>query len=153
MRNPVSERKEPAAADASRRALVVAGAAGLTAALTACGGGGGDGGGTEETGSEETGGTAGTELARTTDIPEGGGKVFADRRVVVTQPTRGEFRAFSAICTHQRCTVSSVSGGTVNCPCHGSRFAITDGGVRGGPARRPLPPREITVENGTIRLA
>lgn len=83
----------------------------------------------------------------------GGGKIFADRKVVVTQPDRGEFKAFSAVCTHQGCTVATVADGTINCPCHGSEFRITDGSVAGGPATRPLPAERITVQGDSIELA
>ncbi|MFI2433976.1 Rieske (2Fe-2S) protein [Streptomyces sp. NPDC018693] len=95
----------------------------------------------------------GQELARTADIPVGGGTVFKEEKVVVTQPTEGDFKAFSAVCTHQGCTVGSVADGTINCPCHLSRFRIDDGSVAGGPARRPLPAEQITVEGDSIRLA
>ncbi|WP_090943814.1 ubiquinol-cytochrome c reductase iron-sulfur subunit [Nonomuraea jiangxiensis] len=98
------------------------------------------------------GGGDGAGLARTADIPEGGGKIFADRKIVVVQPTAGEFRAFSATCTHQGCTVDNVSGGMINCPCHGSMFNL-DGTVMGGPATRPLPQVQIKVDGDTISLA
>jgi Rieske Fe-S protein len=83
----------------------------------------------------------------------GGGKIFKDEKIVVTQPEQGRFKAFSAICTHQRCTVSTVSDGTINCPCHGSKFEIADGAVAHGPATQPLPAEQITVEGNSIRLA
>ncbi|ARX82478.1 iron sulfur protein [Streptomyces alboflavus] len=94
----------------------------------------------------------GPVLARTSDIPVGGGKVFKDEKVVVTQPAEGDFKAFSAVCTHSGCTVRDVDDGTVNCPCHGSRFRVADGSVAGGPAPRPLPPRGIDVTGNSIRL-
>lgn len=94
----------------------------------------------------------GGELARTTDIPVGGGRVFPDQEVVVTQPAPGEFRAFSAICTHQGCTVGSVENGTINCPCHGSKFAVADGSVVEDPATQPLPPRQVQVDGDRVRL-
>src|SRR5207248_974836 len=84
-------------------------------------------------------GHAGGPLAQTSEIPVGGGKIFADASVVVTQPTTGQFKAFSSICTHQQCPVTSVSGGTINCPCHGSKYSIADGSVKSGPAPKPLP--------------
>ncbi|MEU7060850.1 Rieske (2Fe-2S) protein [Streptomyces sp. NPDC046197] len=95
----------------------------------------------------------GNALAATGDIPLGGGRVFKEQKVVVTQPARNEFKAFSAICTHEGCTVSRVTAGTIDCPCHGSRFHIADGSVANGPAARPLPPKQITVEGSSIHLA
>ena len=83
--------------------------------------------------------------AKTADIEVGSGKVFADKQVVVTQPESGSFKAFTAVCTHQGCTVANVSGGTVNCECHGSKYKITDGSVVEGPAPSPLAAKTITV--------
>ncbi|SDL04594.1 Rieske (2Fe-2S) protein [Nonomuraea jiangxiensis] len=97
--------------------------------------------------------TAKKALADTADIPSGGGKVFEGQKIVVTQPTDGEFKAFTAICTHQGCTVASVSNGTINCPCHGSKFNIADGSVAAGPASDPLEEKQITVDGDKIRLA
>ena len=97
--------------------------------------------------------TGGAVLARVADIPVGGGRVFAERQLVVTQPEAGTVRAFSAVCTHQGCTVAEVKGGTINCPCHGSRFRVADGSVAGGPASRPLAAVRVSVDGGTIRLA
>jgi Rieske Fe-S protein len=91
-------------------------------------------------------------LAAVSDIPVGGGKVFASQKVVVTQPKKGTIKAFSAVCTHAGCTVNAVSGGTINCPCHGSQFNVADGSVAGGPAPAPLPSLKVNVEGGQIRL-
>ncbi|MER7184964.1 Rieske (2Fe-2S) protein [Streptomyces hyaluromycini] len=96
--------------------------------------------------------TAGQALAQTSEIPEGGGTIFKDQKIVVTQPTKGEFKAFSAICTHQGCTVNQVVDGTIDCPCHGSKFHIADGSVAHGPATRPLPAESITVTGNSITL-
>ena len=89
-------------------------------------------------------------LASTSDIPVGGGKILTDKKIVITQPQSGAFHAFSAVCTHAGCTVGSVSGGTINCPCHGSRFNITNGAVVNGPAASPLPPVSIKVQGNSI---
>lgn len=131
----------------SRRSVLAAGAAGLAAtALTGCGSddSGPDGG---------EGGASDGVLAETSEVPEGGGVILDEPQVVLTQPAPGRFRAFSSTCTHKGCTVESVSEGTINCACHGSRFNITDGSVASGPAARPLPPVPITIDGDTIRLA
>ncbi|MER6676452.1 Rieske (2Fe-2S) protein [Streptomyces sp. NPDC000983] len=139
-----------------RTILLATGAAALPPLLAACGGSD-DGGSSEQTvETDETGtGSAqagGQELTTTDDIPVGGGKIFKDQEVVVTQPEDGEFKAFSSICTHQRCPVASVTDGTINCTCHGSKFSITDGAVMSPPATMPLPEKRITVQGNSIRL-
>ncbi|MFC4855003.1 Rieske 2Fe-2S domain-containing protein [Actinophytocola glycyrrhizae] len=91
-------------------------------------------------------------LASTGDIPVGGGAVFQAEQVVITQPSPGEFRAYSAVCTHQGCLVNEVAGGTINCDCHGSKFAL-DGSVSQGPASAPLPPVAVKVTGDQISLA
>ncbi|WP_371636898.1 Rieske (2Fe-2S) protein [Streptomyces zaomyceticus] len=131
---------------ARRTVVTAAGGAGLAMALTACGGGGDAG--TGDDGAAEEGGT----LARTGDIPVGGGKVLADKGMVITQPKAGEFKAFSSKCTHQGCAVSSVKDGAIVCPCHQSHFDISDGSVKSGPATAPLPPEPIQVVGDAISL-
>jgi Rieske Fe-S protein len=131
-----------------RTVVAAAGAAGLGAALVACGGSGSSSATDGSSGSQAAG-----PLAKTSDIPEGGGKIFADQKVVVTQPAANEFKAFSAICTHEGCTVGSISDGLIHCPCHGSEYSIKDGTVKGGPAPKPLPPEKIKIAGGEITLA
>jgi Rieske Fe-S protein len=99
-----------------------------------------------------TGSAAGKALTTTSQIPVGSGMVFSAAQVVVTQPTANEFKAFSAVCTHMGCTVSQVSNGTIDCPCHGSQFNITTGAVVAGPAPKPLPAKTIKVSGGSIFL-
>jgi Rieske Fe-S protein len=92
-------------------------------------------------------------LASTADIPVGGGKILADKKIVITQPRAGSFDAFTAVCTHQGCIVGTVSGGTINCPCHGSKFNIANGSVVNGPATSALAPVKIQVEGNSIVAA
>ena len=86
----------------------------------------------------------------TSEVPVGGGVILKDADYVITQPTAGEFKAFSKICTHQGCPVGSVSDGTINCPCHGSKFSIEDGSVVNPPASKPLAEAEVTVSGDRI---
>jgi Rieske Fe-S protein len=94
----------------------------------------------------------GTLLGLVKEIPVGGGMVFTNQKVVVTQPAKGVFKAFSAVCTHVGCVCNMISDGTINCPCHGSEFRISDGAVVTGPASAPLPARTISVSDGKIIL-
>jgi Rieske Fe-S protein len=96
------------------------------------------------------GAAAPAALASTSDVPVGGGKILSDKKIVITQPKAGSFDAFSAVCPHQGCLVGDVSGGTINCPCHGSKFNITNGSVVQGPAASPLPPVSIKVQGTSI---
>ncbi len=89
-------------------------------------------------------------LGPVADVPVGGGKVFTDAKVVVTQPTAGKFKGFSAICTHQGNPVGSVEGGQIVCPFHNSHFSITDGSPVSGPAQTPLPAVNVAVQGSNI---
>jgi Rieske Fe-S protein len=99
------------------------------------------------------GGGGGTVLGAATAVPVGGGKVFTAEKIVVTQPSAGHYKGFSAVCTHMHCIVDRVANGTIDCPCHGSRYSITDGSVVAGPAPSPLPAQQITVADGKITLS
>lgn len=141
------------------RRHALGGVAAVTAAplLAACGDeppsrGGRSPSASDEPGGDEPGGGGGgpTTLA-TADVPEGSGVVLADHRVVVTQPKAGQFKAFSAVCTHQGCLVSGVSE-TIDCSCHGSKFSLADGAPVGGPATSPLGEQAISVKGDTITL-
>jgi Rieske Fe-S protein len=98
------------------------------------------------------GGITGTVLGEATKVPVGGGMIFTADKVVVTQPAKGKYKAFSAICTHVGCVCDAVTSGTIDCPCHGAKFSITDGAVVAGPAASPLPARTIMVTDGKIIL-
>lgn len=92
-------------------------------------------------------------VASTADVPEGGGVILEDPPIVITQPTPGDFKAFTNVCTHQGCIVNNVTDGTINCICHGSMYSIEDGSVVGGPAPAPLAEESITVKGDEISMA
>jgi Rieske Fe-S protein len=91
-------------------------------------------------------------FAQTSDIEVGGGTIYPDAQVVITQPTEGDFKCFTAVCTHQGCIVSSVSDGSIHCDCHGSAFSIKDGSVVNGPATQPLAAEDFSVDGDAITL-
>ncbi|MDX6340493.1 MAG: hypothetical protein QOH87_631 [Trebonia sp.] len=154
---------------ATRRGMLAGvGLVGLASAITACGAGAasstpaaggaattaGGAGTAAPAGSAGGGGSAAaaSALAATSKIPVGSGTIFPGPQVVVTQPTAGEFKAFSAVCTHMGCIVNQISNGTIDCPCHGSQYSITTGDVVSGPAPRPLPAKQIKVSGDSIFL-
>ncbi|MBM7787274.1 Rieske (2Fe-2S) protein [Tenggerimyces flavus] len=99
---------------------------------------------------EESAGTGGEAVAKTADVPVGGGTVNKQAHVVVVQPAAGEYKAYTSICTHRGCDVSKVDGGTINCECHGSKFKIEDGSVANGPATAPLDAIAVTVSGADV---
>ncbi|MCX5197597.1 Rieske (2Fe-2S) protein [Streptomyces sp. NBC_00249] len=154
---------------AARRTVLAAGAVALAGGtLAACGGDDGEAkkpaapeqpagspAPQSSSGSSAESPAAGAEvLIKSSEVPVGGGTVLKDQKLVVTQPTAGSFRCFSAVCTHQGCLVDKVADGTIDCPCHGSTFKVADGAVAKGPATRPLPEKKIIVAaDGGISLA
>jgi Rieske Fe-S protein len=156
---------EPSAPASSRRTVLACAGAACAAVLAGCSrynsnSGGVAGSQPEQSSSpaappSQAGSGSGTAagpaaLASTSDVPVGGGKILAAKKIVITQPKSGEFHGFSAVCTHSGCIVGAVSGGTINCPCHGSKFDIANGSVVNGPAASPLPPVSIKVQGTSI---
>jgi Rieske Fe-S protein len=147
--------------DLDRRTVIrtagVVGAGVMGAAtLAACGGDASTKAGTAaSSAASAAAGAAGSaaDAIKAADIPVGGGKVFEATKIVVTQPKAGEFKAFSAICTHKGCTVAGVANGTITCPCHGSTYDAATGAVTGGPAPAPLPAKSVKVSGGSITVS
>lgn len=137
-----------------RTLLLRAGVAGAGVAgvliLAACGGA--EEAATKATGAAGSATDAIKDAIKTADIPVGGGKVFPDLGVVVTQPEQGVFKAFSSTCTHQGNPIGSVSDGTINCPFHGSKFDMATGEVKNGPATKALPAKSVTVGSDGITV-
>jgi nitrite reductase/ring-hydroxylating ferredoxin subunit len=164
----VSGNENSSRSTASRRALV-GGFVGVGVGvplLAACGSGsdsgsdaGGSGGSSSgDSGSGGSGGSGGSttstgSIGKTSDVPVGGGKIYASEKVVVTQPTEGDFKAFSAVCTHQGCLVAQIKDKDIDCTCHGSKFSIEDGSVVTGPANKPLEELHVTVNGEDITVA
>lgn len=93
------------------------------------------------------------EAIKAADIPVGGGRVFESLQAVVTQPTAGEYKAFSSVCTHQGCQVSGVENGVISCACHGSQFDAATGEVTQGPATKALPAKSVTLDGDGLSVS
>ncbi|MDH6117198.1 Rieske Fe-S protein [Kitasatospora sp. GAS204A] len=152
MSAPITD--QPAGAEqptTSRRALLCCGAAvlagGSVLAVAGCGP-------TDNIakGDAKAASSGPVDLGPASAVPVGGGKVFADQRIVVTQPSAGQYKAFSARCTHAGCLVDQVTSKVIQCPCHGSQFNMADGTVANGPAASPLPAYQVTVSGGNLTV-
>lgn len=138
-----------------RDAFRTAGTLGVVAAgaggLAACGGAAEDAAGSVATAASSAAASV-TDAIKAAEVPVGGGTVFDGPKIVVTQPTEGDFKAFSAVCPHQGCTVGGVADGKITCPCHGSQFDISTGDVVTGPATSGLPAKSVTVGSDGISV-
>ncbi|MEV0587681.1 Rieske (2Fe-2S) protein [Nonomuraea sp. NPDC050310] len=119
----------------------VLGAAGVAACGLALAGCGGD---ARATGPAP--GIKGKVIAKTADVPVGGGMVIQKWKIVITQPSAGVYKAFSAACPHKGCAVGRPKDGKMTCPCHGSEFDATTGACLKGPADAPLATFPLKVE-------
>lgn len=99
------------------------------------------------------GSTSSGVIGKKSEVPVGGGKIYAADKVVITQPTEGAFKAFSAVCTHQGCVVAQIKDKDIDCTCHGSTFSIEDGSVVNGPATKPLEELKVTVTGEDLTVA
>ena len=121
-------------------ALVVVPVAGV-GAVAACSSGSSSGGASSGNG---------TVVVPSSSVPVGGGYIDKSNNVVVTQPQAGVFKAFTAVCTHQGCTVGGVADNRIVCPCHGSVFSAQDGSVINGPAASPLAAMTAKVNGANV---
>src|SRR3954454_23988643 len=125
----------------------VAGVAVGTVALAACGSSD-----DSKSGTAQAPIAAGTPLVALADVPVGQAKAAKARDgsdVIVARTSDAAVAAFSAICTHQGCTVAP-KGADLVCPCHGSVFNALTGEVKHGPANKPLASVPVKVENGKV---
>jgi Rieske Fe-S protein len=132
------------------RGVLVTAVGGVAGYLTVRSSGAGEPGGTAVANAYgRPAGGAAAPLISLDRLPAGGVVVLTDARLVLTRSSGDEVHAFSADCTHQGCVVGA-SGGVIQCPCHGSRFAADTGAVTRGPAARPLASVPVVVRNGEV---
>lgn len=144
-------------AEVTRRQVVAVGALGAAGVVLAGCSSGDDQATTDATAAASPAGspaTAGEVLVTTAEVPVEGGVIVdaGQTKVVVTQPTSGDFVGLSAVCPHQNCLVNQVTDQKIICPCHGSEFSITDGAVLQGPATTGLSPVAVSVNGDQVVL-
>lgn len=127
-----------------RGAAALAGAVGGGLAVSACSTETNSGNGSPAVPTEPV------ELGAASEVPVGGAKLYREKKLIVSCPAEGQYKAFSAQCTHAGCVLDKIVKGEGNCPCHGSRFDVTTGKALKGPATDPLPAVPVTMENGTL---
>lgn len=92
-------------------------------------------------------------IAAAASVPVGGSVSFTapdGSPAYLLHPSQGTFRALSAVCTHQGCTVQYTGTG-FSCPCHGATYDLT-GQVTSPPAEAPLAPIPVKVVDGEVTL-
>lgn len=126
----------------TRRSAVVGGGAAVCAcAVSACG-----------NGSSSAKNTPVDVTVPASSVPVGGGYVDSKANVVISQTAKGTYKAFSAVCTHQGCTVGAPQDGTISCPCHGSQFDAATGAVKAGPANAPLAAKKVAIQGTNLHI-
>lgn len=94
--------------------------------------------------------TAPVDLGSAGAVAAGTAKLYRNDRVLVYSPSQGDYRCFSAVCTHEGCVLETIVKTTAQCACHGSQFDATTGKVIQGPATKPLPAVPVRVEAGKL---
>ncbi|MFB6618171.1 Rieske (2Fe-2S) protein [Streptomyces sp. NPDC085524] len=125
-------------------AAALAGAVGAGVTLTACSTESNSGNGSPAVPS------APVELGAASEVPVGGAKLYREKKLIVSCQAEGQYKAFSAQCTHAGCVLDKIEKDAGNCPCHGSRFDVNTGKVLQGPATDPLPAVPVKAENGKL---
>jgi Rieske Fe-S protein len=148
----MNEQEGPSTMTFSRRNVLVAGAFGASAVvLSACSKAATPGAATGTTTTPGTA-TAGSTIAKLSDINVGEAVSVTGTggsQLIVARPTSTTVAAFSAVCTHQGCTVAPA-GKRLDCPCHGSLFDATTGEVLRGPASRALDKVNVALSGNNI---
>jgi len=98
-----------------------------------------------------SGGGSGGALPKLDDITVGQAvaATLNGAPIVIARPTDSTVAGFSAICTHQGCTVN-VNGAELDCPCHGSKYNALTGAVTNGPATQNLAAVPLSVSGGQV---
>lgn len=77
---------------------------------------------------------------------------FGNEAILLARVSEDEVAANTALCTHMLCANSyNANQKRLECPCHGSQFAL-DGQVLVGPANRPLLNFKATIHEESVFL-
>jgi nitrite reductase/ring-hydroxylating ferredoxin subunit len=92
-------------------------------------------------------------VCKTSAVPVKGGKTFSvgGKKILITQPKKGTFKAFLAICTHQGGALTGATNNEIVCPLHGARFDATTGEAK-IVAPTPLGKVLVSVSGGSVKV-
>ena len=93
------------------------------------------------------------KVAKTSDISDGEIRTFTvEEKKVAIARIGSEFFAIDDVCSHAQCSLGegTLIDHEVECPCHGSRFDVTDGSVRFLPATQPVNTYKIKLEEEDV---
>jgi len=92
-------------------------------------------------------------VCKSSAVPVRGGKTFSvgGKNILITQPKKGTFKAFVAVCTHQGGALTGATDNVIVCPIHGAKFDATTG-AGSPPAQLPLGKVSVSVSGGSVKV-
>ena len=90
--------------------------------------------------------------AKLSEVPPNSGKIFkfGNKPGILVHTTSGEFKAFSAVCTHLECIVQYRDDTKqIWCACHNGQYNLSGKNI-GGPPPRPLEEYKVNTRGDEV---
>lgn len=96
-------------------------------------------------------------VGKASAVPVKGGRTFSvgGQSILITQPSKGKYRAFVAQCTHAGAKLDgqrNLRNNVITCPSHGAKFSADTGAATSGPASSALGKVKVAVSGGNLRV-
>ncbi len=95
------------------------------------------------------------DAGKVSDFAKNSGKIirFGNEPVILIRKPSGEFKAFSAVCTHLSCTVQFRKDWEVIwCACHNGKYNLSGKNIS-GPPPRPLKEYNVNIQKGKLLIS